>query len=223
MAFKLLVEKPDMHEFEYILEEQNDKSDSKLFVSGPYMQFGEKNRNGRIYEEREMCNEVDRYIKEMVEQKRSLGELNHPTSAEVNPEKACHMVTELKQNGNIFHGKSQVLSTPAGQIMRSLIMDGVKLGMSSRALGQLEEKQDANYVKEMRLVAIDCVADPSFPKAFVNGILESKNFVLTQDGSFSETYEDFEQGIRNLPRKDLDHYLKEQICRFLNKINRVLD
>ena len=223
MAFKLLVEKPDMHEFEYILEEQNDKSDSKLFVSGPYMQFGEKNRNGRIYEEREMCNEVDRYIKEMVEQKRSLGELNHPTSAEVNPEKACHMVTELKQNGNIFHGKSQVLSTPAGQIMRSLIMDGVKLGMSSRALGQLEEKQDANCVKEMRLVAIDCVADPSFPKAFVNGILESKNFVLTQDGSFSETYEDFEQGIRNLPRKDLDHYLKEQICRFLNKINRVLD
>lgn len=223
MAFKLLVEKPDMHEFEYILEEQNDKSDSKLFVTGPYMQFGEKNRNGRIYEEHEMCNEVDRYVKEMVNEKRSLGELNHPTSAEVNPEKACHMVTELKQNGNIFHGKSQVLSTPAGQIMRSLIMDGVKLGMSSRALGQLEEKQDANYVKEMRLVAIDCVADPSFPKAFVNGILESKNFVLAQDGSFSETYENFEQGIRNLPRKDLDHYLKEQICRFLNKINRVLD
>ena len=135
MAFKLLVEKPDLHEFEYILEEQNDKADSKLFVSGPYMQFGEKNRNGRIYEGEEMVKEVSRYTEEMINQKRALGELNHPTSAEVNPEKACHMVTELKQNGNIFYGKSQVLSTPVGQIMRSLIMDGVKLGMSSRALG----------------------------------------------------------------------------------------
>lgn len=223
MAFKLLVEKPDLHEFEYILEEQNDKADSKLFVSGPYMQFGEKNRNGRIYEGEEMVKEVARYTEEMINQKRALGELNHPTSAEVNPEKACHMVTELKQNGNIFYGKSQVLSTPVGQIMRSLIMDGVKLGMSSRALGQLEEKQDANYVKEMRLVAVDCVADPSFPKAFVNGILESKQFVLAQDGSFSETYKHFEQGIENLPKKDLDNYLKEQICSFLHKINRVLD
>jgi len=223
MAFKLLVEKPDLHEFEYILEEKNDKSDSMLYVSGPYMQFGEKNRNGRIYEGEEMIREVTRYTEEMINQKRSLGELNHPTSAEVNPEKACHMVTELKQNGNVFYGKSQVLSTPVGQIMRSLIMDGVKLGMSSRALGQLEEKQDANYVKEMRLVAVDCVADPSFPKAFVNGILESKQYVLSQDGSFSETYEHFESGITNLPRKDLDNYLKEQICSFLNKINRVLD
>lgn len=223
MAFKLLVEKPDLHEFEYILEEKNDKADSMLYVSGPYMQFGEKNRNGRIYEGEEMIREVARYTEEMINQKRSLGELNHPTSAEVNPEKACHMVTELKQNGNVFHGKSQVLSTPTGQIMRSLIMDGVKLGMSSRALGQLEEKQDANYVKEMRLVAVDCVADPSFPKAFVNGILESKQYVLAQDGSFSETYEHFEQGVSNLPRKDLDNYLKEQICAFLNKINRVLD
>jgi hypothetical protein len=187
------------------------------------MQFGEKNRNGRIYEEQEMCNEVARYTQEMINQKRALGELNHPTSAEVNPEKACHMVTELKQSGNVFHGESQVLSTPVGQIMRSLIMDGVKLGMSSRALGQLEEKDDANYVKEMRLVAIDCVADPSFPKAFVNGILESKQFVLAQDGSFSETYDNFEAGITNLPRKDIDSYLKEQICHFLDKINRVLD
>ena len=222
MAFKLLVERPDMQEFEYVLEEKNDKSDSKLFVQGPYMQFGEKNRNGRIYEESEMCKEVDRYISEMVDQKRSLGELNHPTSAEVNPEKACHMVTELKQSGNVFIGKSQVLSTPAGQIMRSLIMDGVKLGMSSRALGQLEEKDDANYVKEMRLVAIDCVADPSFPKAFVNGILESRSFVLSQDGSYSETYDDFAAGLKNLPKKDIDTYLKEQICEFLSKINRVL-
>ena len=118
------------------------------------------------------------------------------------------MVTELTQNGNVFEGKSQVLSTPTGLIMRSLIMDGVKLGMSSRALGQLEEKDDANYVREMRLVAIDCVADPSFPKAFVNGILESRNYVVAKDGSFCETYEHFESSLTNLPKKDLDNYLK---------------
>lgn len=101
-------------------------------------------------------------------------------------------------------------------------MDGVKLGMSSRALGQLEERDDANHVKDMRLIAVDCVADPSFPKAFVNGILESKSYVLAQDGSFSEAYEDIENNITNLPRKDVDNYLKEQICEFLQKINRVL-
>jgi hypothetical protein len=222
MAFKLLIEKPDMQEFEYIVEEQNDKSPSKLYVKGPYMQFGEKNRNGRIYDESEMVKEVARYDKEMIKPRRALGELNHPTSAEVNPEKACHMVTELHQDGNMFVGKSQVLSTPAGQIMRNLIMDGVRLGMSSRALGQLEENNGTNFVKDMRLVAVDCVADPSFPKAFVNGILESKSYVISQDGSFSEAYGNLERGISNLPKKDLDNYLKEQICAFLTKINTKL-
>jgi len=158
----------------------------------------------------------------MIKPRRALGELNHPTSAEVNPEKACHMVTELHQDGNMFVGKSQVLSTPAGQIMRNLIMDGVRLGMSSRALGQLEENNGTNFVKDMRLVAVDCVADPSFPKAFVNGILESKSYVISQDGSFSEAYGNLERGISNLPKKDLDNYLKEQICAFLTKINTKL-
>ena len=222
MAFKLLIENPDVQDFQYIIEEKNEKGDSKLFVEGPYMQHTEKNRNGRIYNEKEMRKEVHRYVKEMIEAKRSIGELNHPTSAEVNPEKACHMVLSLKEDGNTFVGKSQVLSTPAGQIMRSLIMDGVRLGMSTRALGQLEEKADANYVSDMRLVAVDCVADPSFPKAFVNGILESKSYVLAKDGSFSEAYGDLELGISNLPKKDLDNYLKEQICAFLTKINTKL-
>ena len=90
------------------------------------------------------------------------------------------MVTELTQDGNVFVGKSKVLSTPCGQIARSLINDGVKVGMSSRALGTLEEGAEHNVVKNMKLVAIDCVADPSYPKAFVNGILESKQWVMVE-------------------------------------------
>ena len=224
MAFKLLVEKPDLQEFDYFLEEKNDKpgTPSRMYVTGPMMQFGEKNRNGRQYQEHEMVNEVKRYSEEFIKNKRSLGEMNHPSSAEVDPKNACHMVTELKQDGNVFVGKSQVLSTPMGELMRNLIMDGVKLGMSSRALGQLEERNGTNHVSDMRLIAIDCVADPSFPKAFVNGILESKSYVMASDGSLSETNDDFDNSIKNLPKKDLDSYLKQQICEFLQKINRVI-
>ena len=145
-----------------------------------------------------------------------MGELNHPTTAEVDLERACHVVTELKQKDNIFYGKSKVLSTPCGQIVKSLVMDGVKVGVSSRALGKLDETPSGiSQVKDMKLIAIDCVADPSFPKAFVNGILESKQWVLASDGKFEEIYNKFENSVKNLPKKDLDNYLREQIISFI--------
>ena len=162
--------------------------------------------------------EVQRYINEMVVPGRAMGELNHPASADVNLERACHLVTELKEVDDYFVGKAKVLSTPTGQILRSLINDGVKVGMSTRALGQLSENREYNLVQNMHLVAIDAVADPSYPKAFVNGILESKTFVVEHDGSFEEVYENFEKGISNLPRKDIDHYLRQQIINFINSI-----
>ena len=129
------------------------------------------NRNKRYYPKDELKKEVDRYIANMVRENRSMGELNHPTTAEVDLERACHMVTDIWQEGNVFYGKSKVLSTPCGQIVSSLINDGVKVGMSSRALGQLtEESNGVNRVSDLKLVAVDCVSDPSCPKAFVNGI-----------------------------------------------------
>ena len=163
MSFRLLVETPAPEEqFEYILEEKNPKEPAKLHIQGPYMMCNEVNRNQRVYERDDMEREVNRYIKEMITTKRAMGELNHPASAEVNLERACHIVSELKFNGNVVIGKSQVLSTPMGQIVRSLINDGVKVGMSSRALGKLnEEAGGINRVSDMRLVAIDCVADVS--------------------------------------------------------------
>jgi len=216
MALRLLVETPAPEEqFEYILEKKNPKEAAKLYIQGPYMVCNEVNKNQRIYERDDMSREVDRYVKEMVSTKRAMGELNHPTSAEVNLERACHIVTNLKFEGNHVMGKSQVLSTPMGQLVRSLINDGVKVGMSSRALGKLNEGNGGvNRVTDMRLIAIDCVADPSCPKAFVNGILESKQFVLNENGDLEEAYDKFESNIKTLPTREMQSYLKEQILSF---------
>jgi len=220
MSLRLLVETPAPEEqFEYIEEQKNLKGQSKLIIKGPYMECEMVNKNQRIYTESDMAREVDRYNREMVETKRALGELNHPASAEVDLERACHMVTSLRKDGKTIWGESVVLSTPTGQIVRSLINDGVKVGMSSRALGQLEEQSNGiNRVNEMRLIAVDCVADPSCPRAFVNGILESKQFVLAQDGRYEEVYEQFANNLKNLPRHDVASFLKNQILSFLSKL-----
>ena len=176
------------------------------------------NRNKRIYPLHEMEKEVSRYQKEMVSSGRAMGELNHPTTADVDLERACHLVTEMSQDGNVFYGKSKVLSTPTGLIVRSLINDGVRVGMSSRALGQLipeNNKEGVNRVKDFKLVAIDCVADPSFPKAFVNGILESKQYVVNKYGQFEEMYDNFEKSLTSLPGRNVDDYLKQNIIKFI--------
>jgi len=219
MSFRLLVENPaPKEEFEYVLEEQKS-GDQTLYIKGPYMMAEDVNRNKRYYPKDELNREVKRYLKEMVEENRSMGELNHPTSAEVDLERACHMVTDMWCEGNLWYGKSKVLSTPCGQIVKSLVNDGVKVGVSSRALGQLtEEKNGVNRVSEMRLVAVDCVSDPSCPKAFVNGILESKQYVLAENGKFEEAYDTLENSIAELPKKELDLYLRDQVIEFLNKI-----
>tara|TARA_R110002094_G_scaffold181531_1_gene159420 strand:- start:27 stop:575 length:549 start_codon:yes stop_codon:yes gene_type:complete len=176
------------------------------------------NRNNRLYPLDELVREAKRYNEEMVVPGRAMGELNHPTTADVDLERACHMVTELKQDGNVFYGKSKVLSTPCGQIVRSLINDGVKVGMSSRALGTLEEGSEHNVVKNMKLVAVDCVADPSYPKAFVNGILESKQWILADDNKYEEVYETFEKSLQRLPTKEVDSYLCDRILSFIKSI-----
>ena len=220
LKLNLVVEKPDVSdEFEYIEEETNKNSPSNLYIKGPYMMAEGVNRNNRLYPKEELVREVARYNEEMVVPGRAMGELNHPTSADVDLERACHMVTEITQDGNVFYGKSKVLTTPCGQIVRALINDGVKVGMSSRALGTLEEGSTHNTVKNMKLVAIDCVADPSYPKAFVNGILESKQWVLADDGKYEELYDKFENSVSSLPKKDIDKFLTERILNFINNLH----
>tara|TARA_R110002051_G_scaffold238539_1_gene299298 strand:+ start:1100 stop:1768 length:669 start_codon:yes stop_codon:yes gene_type:complete len=222
MSFKLLIESPDPQEFEYILEEKKRGSKPVLWIKGPYMMAEEVNRNKRVYKLDEMVTEVGRYKNEMIGQNRALGELNHPTSAEVDLERACHMVTELNQDGNVFVGKSKVLSTPMGMIVESLINDGTRLGMSTRSLGMLDEAEDGiNHVKNMRLVAVDCVADPSCAKAFVNGILESKQWICNEDGAFCELYDKFESKLDTLPVKGKEEHIINQVSSFLNNLKTI--
>ena len=219
VKLNLVCENPDIVDQFEVFEEQTNKDSAKsLFIKGPYMMAEGVNRNKRFYPRNELEREVASYNENFVKPGRAMGELNHPSSADVDLERACHMVTELTQDGNVFYGKSKVLTTPCGQIVRSLVNDGVKVGMSSRALGTLEESSDYNTVRNMKLVAIDCVADPSYPKAFVNGILESKQWVLAEDGKYEEIYDKFEKSIAKLPKREVEKYLVERIMTFINKI-----
>lgn len=216
---KLLVDDP-VFDLQYIVEEKNKNEPSTLYIQGPFLMSEQKNKNGRIYSLNEMVQEVGRYTSEMIKEKRALGELNHPASVEVNPERACHLITELRQEGNMFFGKSKILSTPIGQLVRALIMDNVKLGISSRALGKLLPQGDAHAVQGFHLICCDVVHDPSVSMAFVNGIMEAKNWILNTDGTIAEAYDIFESGIKSLPKKTelKEALLKEQIMKFITTL-----
>ncbi len=179
------------------------------------------NKNKRRYIKEEMIREVDRYVREEIDNAKALGELNHPSTAEVDLERACHMVTELKPAGNEVIGKSKVLSTPTGKIVEALIRDGVRVGMSTRSLGRLvEEAGGINRVEDMKLIAIDCVADPSYPGAFVDGILESKRWICDNSGKFCEVYENFDEKLNHLPNKNLNKHLTNAVADFLKAISK---
>lgn len=219
---KLIVESPQ--EIDYILEEKTNTPGSKstLFIEGPFLMADQPNRNRRIYESNEMLNEVARYDKDMIHTCRSLGELNHPTTVEVNPERACHLITKLEQKGNEWIGKSKVLTEmPMGKIVYSLLMDKVKLGVSSRALGEtIEESNGYTRVKNFKLIAVDVVHDPSVNTAFVNGILESKEWVLSDHGYIEAGYDALTKGLSKLPRRSTEKsaYIEEQIRNFLSTL-----
>ena len=220
MAFKLLIEDFDRQSFNYIIEEGDGDKPSRVYIEGPYMCAEKVNKNKRRYIREEMIQEVQRYTKEEINQAKALGELNHPSTAEVNLERACHIVTELKPSGDEVIGRSKVLSTPCGKIVESLIRDDVRVGMSTRSLGRLvEEAGGINRVEDMKLIAIDCVADPSYPGAFVDGILESKQWICDNNGNFCEVCEQFEESISKLPRKNVNDHLVSAVADFLKAIS----
>ena len=152
----------------------------KLYIEGVFLQGGIKNRNGRMYPVNILENEVNRYNKTFVSQGRALGELGHPEGPTVNLDRVSHKITSLVREGNNFRGKAQLLSTPMGKIASSLIGEGVKLGVSSRGVGSLRESSNGCKMvgEDFQLAtAADIVADPSAPDAFVNGIMEGKEWV----------------------------------------------
>ena len=162
-----------------VIVEKNEKGEKEYFIEGVFMQAEVKNRNGRIYPKAIMAKEVKRYTKEFIDKNRAFGELGHPEGPTINLDKVSHMITSLVEDSNNYVGRAKILSTPNGQIVRSLIDDGAKLGVSSRGLGSLEQKGDAQVVKgDFQLAtAADIVADPSAPEAFVEGIMEGVEWI----------------------------------------------
>lgn len=173
---KLITE--EVSSAEYIIEEaDNGKKNYK--IRGIFMQADMKNRNGRVYPMETLSKEVNRYNKEFVEAKRAFGELGHPDGPTVNLERVSHMITSLKPEGKNFIGEAKIMDTPYGKIVKNLIDEGAKLGVSSRGMGSLENRGGSNYVKSdfYLATAADIVADPSAPEAFVQGIMEGKEWI----------------------------------------------
>jgi hypothetical protein len=172
---KLITEQ--IENIQVLTEEKNGKK--SLYISGPFLQAEVTNRNGRCYPFPILEREVLKYNKNYISQGRALGELGHPDGPTVNLDRASHMITSLKSEGNNFVGKAKILDTPMGNIAKSLLDEGVKLGVSSRGVGSLVERNGVKYVGNdfMLSTAADIVADPSAPDAFVQGIMEGKEWV----------------------------------------------
>ena len=175
-------------DIEYIVEEkENGKKNYK--IRGIFMQADVKNRNGRVYPLEVLQKEVAKYNKNFIRENRAFGELGHPEGPTVNLERVSHMVTELHPDGKNFIGEAKIIETPMGKIVKNLIDEGAKLGVSSRGMGSLEQKNGANYVRDdfYLATAADIVADPSAPNAFVEGIMEGKEWVWDH-GSLVEAH-----------------------------------
>ena len=167
---KLIAEYNDTH-LEVIEEKVNGKK--SLAIEGVFMQADKKNRNGRVYEKKILEKAVNKYVEEQVKTGRAVGELNHPDGPTINLDKVSHKITDLRFEGSDVIGKASILKTPMGQIVEGLLDGGVKLGVSSRGMGSLVQKQGTTFVNnDFLLATVDIVQDPSAPNAFVNGIME---------------------------------------------------
>ena len=163
-------------------------ADKKLYIEGVFLQSEIKNRNGRMYPFSVLEKEVNRYNEEYVKTSRALGELGHPDGPTVNLDRVSHRITSLSAEGTNFIGRAQILDTPMGQIAKALLEDGVQLGVSSRGMGSIDRREDMGVVMDdfMLATAADIVADPSAPDAFVNGIMEGKEWAW-DNGILKET------------------------------------
>lgn len=164
-------------EVEYITEAK-ESGEKVHYITGRFITCDEENKNGRIYETHIVQPEINRYIKEVVNSNRAFGELGHPSGPTVNLDRVSHIITELKQDGKYFIGKARLTETPCGQIAIGLIKSGGQLGVSTRGLGSLVEKNGAKYVqKDFKLSTVDIVSDPSGPGCFVQGIMENVDWI----------------------------------------------
>ena len=181
---KLITEHLD-HNLDYIVEAKDGKKN--VIIEGIFMQAERKNKNNRVYEAHILDREVNRYNEEYVKQNRAYGELGHPAGPGINLERVTHMIKSLKREGNDFFGRAKIMETPYGQIVKNLIKEGAQLGVSSRGMGSIREKDGIAYVCDdyHLATAADIVADPSAPSAFVQGIMEEREWIYS-NGMFRE-------------------------------------
>lgn len=205
-----------------VLKESNRSGERQVYIEGVFMQAEQQNLNGRIYSKEILVNAVSRYVKEQVSTGRAVGELNHPEGPTINLDKVSHRITSLTWRGNDVVGKALILNTPMGKIVKGLVEGGVKLGVSSRGMGTVEQRGGSTYVSDdFILSTVDIVQDPSAPSAFVNGIMENKSWIW-ENGLFKvQQLENYETEIRKASSKKLQVItrLQEAIFRdFLSKL-----
>lgn len=188
------------NDIQCIVEKKED-GEKKYTIEGVFAQAESKNRNGRVYPKMIMEKAVNKYVTEQVSKKRAVGELNHPEGPTVNLDKVSHLITDLKLEGNNVVGKAQILDTPMGRIVKGLLEGGVQLGVSTRGMGSLENRNGVTYVKDdFMLATIDIVQDPSAPDAFVNGIMEGVDWIWNNGVLESRIIETMETEIKKAPK-----------------------
>ena len=203
---------------EYLIEEKNGKKEYK--IRGVFLQSNVKNRNGRVYPREILVREVNRYTKEFINKNRAFGELGHPDGPTVNLERVCHMVKSLTPDGDNFIGEAKIMDTPYGKIVKGLIDEGAQLGVSSRGMGSVVERNGVNYVKDdfYLATAADIVADPSAPDAFVEGIMESRNWVWENGILKEKEIEAWKNQVRMARQRSLEEVKIKVFESFLKKL-----
>ena len=215
---KLICELTETVEYELVEEKGKDK---QYFIEGIFMQSERKNKNGRIYPLPVLEKEVNRYVKEYVEPKRAFGELGHPDGPTVNLDRASHMITDLRKEGKNFVGRAKVLGTPNGNIVKNLIDEGARLGVSSRGMGTLKpDEKNAQVVQNdfYLATAADIVADPSAPNAFVEGIMEGVEWIWDNGLLNAQDVERARNNIQNAPSKRLEEVKLNEFKNLLSKL-----
>ena len=186
-----------------ITEEVN--GEKQYHIDGIFMQAEQKNRNGRVYPQKTLMKEVQRYNNEYVKTNRAMGELGHPDGPQLNLERVSHLIKELRIDGNDIYGRAKILDTPYGKIVKDLVKEGVKIGVSSRGMGSLKQVNGVNEVQEdFNLAAVDIVADPSAPDAFVEGIMEGKEWVWENGILTARRIESYKKQIKSASKSNLE-------------------
>ena len=203
---------------EYLVEENNGKKEYK--IKGVFLQSNIKNRNGRVYPREILVREVNRYNKEFVNKNRAFGELGHPDGPTVNLERVSHMVKSLKEDGDNFIGEAKIMDTPYGKIVKGLIDEGAQLGVSSRGMGSIMNRNGINFVKDdfYLATAADIVADPSAPDAFVEGIMESREWVWDNGVLKQVDIESWKKTIQEARQRSLEEKKLKVFESFLKKL-----